>query len=90
MEPPTLIWIDPEESFYYLRKYKRDDDIFYVRADRFNACLDAACSLHYHLFEITDTSLNRPDVGEREMAEMLDDAQLALDKWNRFLDGKEE
>ena len=65
-------------------------DIDYVRRDRYIALLEAAVSLHYHLFELTDTLLNRPDKGEREIADMLDDAQPALDKWNRFLDGKEE
>ena len=86
-EAPLLIWIDPEESFYYLRKYKREDDIKYVHANHFHACMEAAISLDHWLFEITNTLLNRPDVGEREMADMIDDAQLALDKWNRFLDG---
>ena len=66
-----------------------DDDIKYIRADRYIACLDAAVSLHHWLFEITDTLLNR-QVSEREMADTIDDAQLALDKWDRFCDGKVE
>ena len=49
-------------------------------ADRYAALLDAAVSLHHWLFEIVnDPGLDAPD-----------DAQLALDKWDRFLDGKEE
>ena len=74
--------------YSYFRR--NDDDIEYIRADRYIACLDAAVSLHHHLFEITDALLNRPDIGEREMADMIDDAQLALDKWTRFCDGKVE
>ena len=89
-EAPLLIWIDPEESFYYLRKYKREDDIKYVHTSYYHACFEAAVSLHHHLLKITDTLLNRPDVGERETADIIDDAQRGLDKWGRFLDEEEE
>ena len=89
-EAPLLIWIDPEECLRYTRKYKQAGDFKYVHTDYYHACFEAAVSLHHHLFEITNTLLNRPDVGEREIADMLDDAQPALDAWNRFLDGKEE
>ena len=65
-----------------------DDDKFY-RADRYHACMEAGCSLHYHLFEIIKAE-ESSDVGCDEMEDLIDDAQLALDKWNRFLDGKEE
>ena len=87
-EAPKQIWLNDMMSWSAKKMY--DDDVKYIRADRYIALLDAAVSLHYHLFKLTDTLLNRPDVGEREIADMLDDAQPALDKWNRFLDGKEE
>ena len=87
-EAPKTIWITLNS--YVRQKKLRDNDIKYIRADHFHACFEAAVSLHHHLFELTDTLLNRPDVGEREIADMLDDAQIALDAWNRFLDGKEE
>lgn len=88
---PERIWLNWDIKVWgTARTYK--DDIKYYRADRYHACMDAGCSLHYHLFELTNALLNRPDISEseREMADMIDDAQLALDKWNRFLDGKEE
>ena len=87
-EVPKNIWLNPEYMVWRSKKVD-DDDIKYIQHDRYIACLDAAVSLHHHLFEITDTLLNR-QVSEREMADTIDDAQLALDKWNRFCDGKVE
>ena len=89
-EAPLLIWIDPEQVKNYTRKYKQAGDIKYVHTSYYHACFEAAVSLHHHLFKLTDTLLNRPDVGEREIADMLDDAQRGLDEWNRFLDAEEE
>ena len=86
-EAPLIIWAALDETRYLTRDFKNKDDIKYVRADHYYACMEAGCSLNYHLFKLTDALLNRPDVGEREIADTIDDAQLALDKWNRFLDG---
>ncbi len=85
---PKRIWVSP----YAYSPSMPDDGVEFVRADRYAACFSAGCSLHHHLFKLTYALLNRPDIGEseREMADIIDDAQLALDKWNRFLDGEEE
>ena len=88
IKAPKYIWIDTDESFYYVDIYKRDDDIKYIRADRYTALLDAAVSLHHWLFELR--KLCDDGVHRCYKTEMLEDAQLALDKWNRFLDGKDE
>ena len=84
-EAPKQIWLNDMMSWSVKKMY--NNDIKYVRADSYHACMEAAISLDHWLFEITNTLLNRPDVGERETADMLDDAQPALDAWNRFLDG---
>ena len=89
-EAPLIIWAALDEVRYLTRVFKNKDDIKYVHANHFHVCFEVSVSLHHHLFKITDTLLNRPDVGEREIADMLDDAQPALDKWNRFLDGNNE
>ena len=99
-EFPKRIWLRADEKYtnasslcIRLSESKHNStDVIYHSADAYHACLDAACSLNYHLFEITNTLLNDPVTihNEREMADMLDDAQLALDKWNRFLDGNEK
>ena len=68
---------------------QNDDDIAYIRADTYHACLEAGCSLHYHLFKIADALKNNSATFD-EFEAMLADAQPALDAWNRFLDGKEE
>ena len=88
-EAPKRIWASEDSRQWSSIKF-RDNDIKYVHANYQHACFQAAVSLHHHLFKITDTLLNRPDVGEREIADMLDDAQIALDKWGRFLDEEEE
>ena len=59
------------------------DDVKYIRADRYTALLEAAVSLHYHLFKI----MNNENPFNHELFE---DAQLALDKWDRLLDDEEE
>ncbi len=66
-----------------------DDDIKYYRADSYHACLEAGCSLHYHLFELINAEKSS-DVGCNEMEDVVKYAQLGMDAWNRFLDGKEE
>ena len=76
-----ITWSNYEEGF---------NGVEYWRADTLHACMVAGSSLNHHLFEITNALLNNPEVTGREMADMLDDAQLALSKWDRFLDGKEE
>ena len=68
-----------------------DDDTKYYRADSYFACLEAGCSLNYHLYKIMDALTNQ-SADFNEFEKMLEDAQPALDAWNKFLDGngKEE
>ena len=77
-EAPKTIWI-PTNAAYLILLAKKDSDTYkYIRADRYHACLEAAVSLHHWLFEL---------VHHEHTPEVYADAQLALDKWNRFLDG---
>jgi len=86
---PERIYIDLCDGAWSADKIYSSDNVEYVRADRYTALLEAAVSVNHHLFEITDTLLNR-QISEREMADMIDDAQLALYKWIRFCDRKVE
>ena len=91
-EAPKKVWIYRAKcggwSWSAIRV--RKDDIEYVPADTFAACLEAGRSLNRRLFELTEMLLDNPEATGREIADALDDAGLALDKWNRFLDSKEE
>ena len=93
IKAPKYIWIDTDESFYYVDIYKRDDDIKYIRADRYTALLDAAVSLHHWLFEMKKKFvpfISADVLTQEDYNDIMESAQLALDKWNRFCDGKDE
>ena len=84
-EAPKTIWITLNS---YVRQTKmRDNDTKYVRADTFHACMEAGCSLNYHLFEIQSSLIAGATVDA--LKDLIIDAQLALDKWNRFLEEEE-
>ena len=83
-EAPKNIYLhNHDDAFNRAISYTpiNDTSIKYVRADRYAALLDAAVSLEYWLCEI---------VHGAESSSICYDAQLALDKWSRFLNGKEE
>lgn len=94
-EAPKNIWLRraPTKDYFsgwdftitWAEKQEDDTDIKYIRADRYTALLDAAVSLHHWLFELVKTYDD--GIQRSYEREMLDDVQLALDKWNRFLDG---
>lgn len=95
-EAPKKIWLQVhreevrlENSDLFMvgvtwsHKQIAETDIKYYRADTYHACMEAGMSLDYHLHKITSAVRNNP-----EFADMLADAQPALDKWDRFLDGE--
>jgi len=88
LEAPKRIWVDPDEANYYVEMYKFPDDVKYIRADRYTALLEAAVSLHHWLFELKKEV--EQDLIDDEEFQILQDAQLALDKWDRLLDDEEE
>ena len=85
-EAPKHIWLNDMMSWSVRKMY--DDDIKYIRAAALHACMEAGCSLNYHLFEIMD-ALKNESADFDEFEAMLVDAQPALDAWNRFLDEEE-
>lgn len=86
IEMPKQVWIERNTVIARLMAIRtNDNEVKYIRANRYNALLDAAASLHHWLFEMVKTyDYGNPRSFERDM---LDDAQLAIDKYNRFLDG---
>lgn len=83
-EAPKYIYLhNHDDAFNRAISYApiNDTSIKYVRADTFHACMEAGCSLHHWLFEM---------VNLEPTPEVYADAQLALDKWDRFLDGAKE
>ena len=95
-EAPKYIYLhNHDDAFNRAISYTpiNDTSIKYIRHDRYIALLDAAVSLHHWLFEVVDKIV--PIMGEyvtapKEHDDIAESAQLALDKWDRFLDGKEE
>ena len=95
-EAPKQIWLHHYDDRWNTSISFEDlggNEIKYVRADRYGALLEAAVSLHHWLFEVVDKIV--PIMGEyvtapKEHDDIAESAQLALDKWDRFLDGKEE
>ena len=86
---PDRIYIDLCDGAWSADKIYSSDNVEYIRADRYAALLEAAVSLHHWLFKIRRTyaRLGNPSYHGRKM---LDDAKLALDKWDSFCDGKVE
>ncbi len=78
---PERIWIHTQGGTWDAEKIS-SDDLAYVRADHYDALLDAAVSLEYWLREIVNNTALAP-------LNLLADAQPALDKWDRLCDGKE-
>ena len=94
-EAPKNIWLqiyrevkqlDNSDLFMvgvtWSHKKVADDDIKYIRADRYTALLEAAVSLADVLWRVVSV--------EVVTSELLEDAHLSHEKWNRFLDGKTE
>lgn len=91
MDAPKRIWLqDDGDCITWCSSKDGDDDIKYYRADRYDALLDAAVSLHHWLFELLDKEIVTPANCYPEgsdIREAIESAQLAIDKYNRFLDG---
>jgi hypothetical protein len=92
MELPKRIWISKDKDSHdkWSSIKFQDDDIKYYRADRYHALLDTAVSLHHWLFELLDKEIVTPASCYPEgsdIREAIESAQLAIDKYNRFLNG---
>ena len=93
---PKIIYLQYRENNKWNEghSYSRmnEDDIKYIRHDSYAALLEAAVSLHHWLFELLDKEIVTPANCYPEGSdtrEVIESAQLALDAWNRFLDGEE-
>ena len=86
-ESPKTMWITPHDGWSSPER-TTSNAVKYYRADVHHACIEAGCSLNYHLFEIQSALLTGANTAR--LKDLLIDAQPALDKWNRFLDGKEK
>ena len=92
-EAPKRIWASIHDymviGVWGIEVLREEGDIAYIRADRYDALLDAAVSLNYHLLKMRDAVIAGSITFDKR-TELLADAQLALDKLAAWRNGTKE